>query len=132
MKVHPRRFTPVGLVVAMLLSLLGIQAATGAKAHATTSQFHGVNWADPSDTGNLQPVGLSDTDSYDTVYAKSTAILKGFQAMGANTVRMPFNQATVTGSWWNRYTAAWDAATSNGPSTRTAPSPARSQASASM
>jgi hypothetical protein len=112
-----RRLTPVGLVVAMLLSMIGTQTATGTAAHATTDQLHGVNWADPSDnflTGDLQPVGLSDTDSYATVYAKSTAILKGFQALGANTVRMPFNQATVTGSWWNNYTASWDAATALG------------------
>lgn len=112
-----RRLTPLGLVVAMLLSLLGVQAATGTAAHAATSQFHGVNWADPNDnfvTGDLQPVGLSDTDSYATVYAKATSILKGFQALGANTVRMPLNEATVTGSWWNSYTAAFDAATALG------------------
>lgn len=78
MKISPRRFTPVGLVVAMLLSLVGVQAVTGTAAHASTNQFHGVNWADPSDnfvTGDLQPVGLSDTDSYATVYAKSTAAM---------------------------------------------------------
>ncbi|MFF5494468.1 cellulase family glycosylhydrolase [Streptomyces aquilus] len=112
-----RRFTPVGMVAAMLLSLLGVQAATGTAAHTTTSQFHGVNWADPNDnfvTGNITPVGLSNTDSYATTYAKSTSILKGFQALGANTVRMGFNQATVTGSWWNSCTAAFDAATDLG------------------
>jgi hypothetical protein len=112
-----RRLTPVGLVVAMLLGLLGMQAATGTAAQATTSQFHGLNWADPNDnfvTGDLQPVGLYDTDSYATVYAKSTSILKGFQALGANTVRMPLNEATVSGSWWNNYTAAFDTATALG------------------
>ena len=72
-----------------------------------------MNWADPNDnfvTGDIVPVGLSDTDSYATTYAKSTSILKGFQALGANTVRMAFNRATVTGKWWNSYTAAFDAA----------------------
>ncbi|MGW2491365.1 RICIN domain-containing protein [Streptomyces sp. NPDC001606] len=112
-----RRLTPVGLVVAMLLSLLGLQAATGTAAHAATNQFHGVNWADPNDnfvTGDITPVGLSNTDSYSTTYAKATSILKGFQALGANTVRMAFNQATVNGKWWNSYTAAFDAATALG------------------
>ncbi|MER7674437.1 ricin-type beta-trefoil lectin domain protein [Kitasatospora sp. NPDC096128] len=112
-----RRLTPLGLIVAMLLGLLGLQAATGTSAHATTSQLHGVNWADPNDnfvTGNITPVGLSNTDDYATTYAKATPILKGFQALGANTVRMAFNRATVSGSWWNSYTAAFDAANALG------------------
>jgi len=76
-----------------------------------------VNWADPNDnfvTGNLVPVGLSTSDNYATTYAKATAILKGFQSLGANTVRMPFNAATTSGSWWGSYTAAWDAASALG------------------
>ena len=111
------RLTPLFPVLAMLLGLLGVQAAAGTAAQASTVQFHGVNWANPNDnfiTGNLVPVGLSDTDSYATTYAKATSILKGFQALGANTVRMPFNRATVSGSWWKNYTAAFDAATALG------------------
>jgi hypothetical protein len=113
-----RRLIPVGLVLALLGSL-GIQAAVSSAAYAATgtSQFHGVNWADPDDnfvTGDIVPVGLTDGDSYATTYAKSTAILKGFQALGANTVRMAFNDATVTDSWWGSYTAALDAATALG------------------
>jgi hypothetical protein len=76
-----------------------------------------VNWANPNDnfvTGNLVPVGLSTSDSYSTTYTKATAILKGFQSLGANTVRMPFNAATTSGSWWGSYTAAWDAASALG------------------
>jgi Ricin-type beta-trefoil lectin domain/Cellulase (glycosyl hydrolase family 5) len=112
-----RRLAPVAFAVALLLSLLGIQAATGTAANASTNQFHGVNWADPNDnfvTGDLIPVGLSDTDNYSTTYAKATSILEGFQALGANTVRMPFNHATVTGAWWNGYTGAIDAALARG------------------
>ena len=112
-----RRLGLLGPVLVVLLSLLGVQAVVGTAAQASTNQFHGVNWANPNDnfvTGNLVPVGLSDTDSYATTYAKATAILKGFQALGANTVRMPFNRATVSGSWWNSYTAAFDAATALG------------------
>src|SRR4051794_29248719 len=110
---HFGRVSALGLAIAMLLSLLGVQAAAGTAAHAATSQFHGVNWADPNDnfvTGNVVPVGLSDTDSYATTYAKSTAVLKGFQTLGANTVRLGFNRATVNGTWWNSYTAVVDAA----------------------
>jgi hypothetical protein len=108
-----RRLGPIGLVVALLLSMLSVLAVTGTAAHASTNQFHGVNWADPNDnfvTGDLIPVGLADTDNYSTTYAKATSILKGFQALGANTVRMPFNHTTVTDAWWNSYTAAIDAA----------------------
>jgi hypothetical protein len=111
------RFTQLGVVVALLLSLLGVQVASSTPAYAATNQFHGVNWADPNDnfvTGDITPVGLSNTDSYSTTYAKATPILKGYQALGANAVRMGFNQATVTGSWWNSYTAAFDAAVALG------------------
>jgi hypothetical protein len=108
---------PVAVVLALLLGWLGIQARTAPAAHAATNQFHGVNWAGPNDnfvTGPLQPVGLSTSDSYATVYAKSTSVLKGFQALGANTVRLPINSATVSGSWRNSYTAAFDAASALG------------------
>jgi hypothetical protein len=100
-----------------VLALVVIQVANPSTAHAATNQFVGVNWADPNDnfgTGNLVPVGLTATDDYSTTYAKATPILKGFQSLGANTVRLPFNAATVSGSWWGSYTAAWDAASALG------------------
>jgi hypothetical protein len=113
------------LTIAALVGLLGAtQAGNIPTAHAATNQFHGVNWADPNDnfgTGNLVPVGLSTSDSYSTTYTKATAILKGFQSLGANTVRMPFNAATVSGSWWGSYTAAWDAASALGMNVVVAP-----------
>ena len=102
-----RRLALFGLVFALTLDYFGVQAGVPLPAHAATNQFHGVNWADPNDnfvTGNLVPVGLSTSDSYATTYTKATAILKGFQSLGANTVRMPFNPATMSGSWWNSYT----------------------------
>ena len=119
-----RRLAPLGLALALVLSYLGVQAGVALPAHAATNQFHGVNWADPNDnfgTGNLVPVGLSTSDSYATTYTKATAILKGFQNLGANTVRMPFNAATVSGSWWGSYTAAWDAASALGMNVVVAP-----------
>jgi Ricin-type beta-trefoil lectin domain len=100
-----------------VIALTAIQVVNTSSVHAATNQFHGVNWADPNDnfgTGNLVPVGLSASDSYSTTYTKATAILKGFQSLGANTVRLPFNAATVSGSWWGSYTAAWDAASALG------------------
>jgi hypothetical protein len=97
----------------MLLSLLGMQAATGTAAQATTSQFHGLNWADPNDnfvTGHLQPVGLSDTDSYATVCAKWTWYTAAFDAataLGMNVVLTPWLQNGVIGDS-NAFDAMWD------------------------
>jgi hypothetical protein len=114
---RPRLLTTIGVIAALLMALLGLQVGAGPGAHAATNQFHGVNWADPNDnfvTGDITPVGLSTSDNYATTYAKATSILKGFQALGANTVRMGFNRATVSGSWWKSYTAAFDAASDLG------------------
>jgi hypothetical protein len=111
-----RRVAGAGLILA-LLGYLGFQAVTAPSANAATNQFHGVNWADPRDnfvTGNIIPVGLSTADNYATTYTKSTAVLKGFQALGANTVRFGINAATTSGSWWNSYVAAFDAANALG------------------
>ncbi|MFJ9770666.1 ricin-type beta-trefoil lectin domain protein [Kitasatospora sp. NPDC101157] len=120
-------------LVATALALSGLLTAGAAQAVPTTQaspaasatgQFHGVNWADPDDnfiTGPNVPVGLSTSDDYSTTYAKSTAILKGFQALGANTVRLGFNAATTSGPWWNSYTAALDAATALGMNVVVAP-----------
>jgi len=106
-----------GLTLALLLGCFGVQVGTARPAFAATSQFHGVNWADPNDnfiTGPNIPVGLSQSDSYSTTYAKATTILKGFQSLGANTVRFGINAATTSSTWWNSYTAAFDAATALG------------------
>src|SRR5438876_3478847 len=100
-----------------VVALVVIQGVQPSPTYAATNQFHGVNWANPNDnfvTGNLIPVGLSTSDNYATTYTKATAILKGFQSLGANTVRLPFNAATTSGSWWGSYTAAWDAASALG------------------
>jgi hypothetical protein len=114
-----------GLALALMLSCLGVQAGTAplafagpaASAFAGPAQFHGVNWADPDDnfiTGPNIPVGLAQADSYATTYAKATTILKGFQSLGVNTVRFGINTATTSSTWWNSYTAAFDAATALG------------------
>jgi hypothetical protein len=95
----------------------GSGLATASPAYAATTQFHGVNWADPNDnfiTRENVPVGLSLSDSYATVYTKSTAILKGFQGLGANTVRFGINTWTTSSTWWNSLVAAYDAASALG------------------
>jgi hypothetical protein len=101
----------------------GNTAAGGASAGGTSavgdvSGFHCVNWADPGDNfqpGVLKPTGLSPTDSYATVQAKSNAILSGFQTvLGVNAIRIPINESTVVTNtaWWTAYKAIIDTAIS--------------------
>ena len=99
----------------------GITATGGTTATDQVSDapsFHCVNWADTGDNfqaGVLQPSGLSSSDSYDTVLAKSSAILSGFQtALGANAIRIPINESTVVTNttWWTAYKGILDAAIS--------------------
>jgi hypothetical protein len=105
------------LLAASLVLALGWAVDT-TPAHAATNDFRGVNWADERDNfvdGVLVLGGLSTSDSYATTQAKADKILSGFQNnLGANTVRMPVNYATVSGSYWNSYTGAIDEATSKG------------------
>ena len=104
-------------VVAVLL-LAGVALSPVAPARAATNDFRGVNWADQRDNfvdDVLVLGGLSTSDSYATTQAKANGILTGFQNnLGANTVRMPVNYPTVSGSYWNSYTGAIDLATSKG------------------
>jgi hypothetical protein len=86
---------------------------------STTSQWDGVNWADPRDNyvdGPVIPTGLNSGDSYAITQAKADKILSGFQAnLGANSVRLPINYPTVNlDSWWYSYTGAIDMASSKG------------------
>jgi hypothetical protein len=86
-------------------------------ASATTNQFRGVNWADSRDnfqSGVLYISGLSSTDTYDSALAVGAAIMDQFIAkLGANSVRMPINEATVT-QYWSTYTGAIDAVLAKG------------------
>jgi hypothetical protein len=82
------------------------------------ASFHCVNWADKGDNfqaGMLQPSGLSSSDSYATVKAKSDAILSGFQTvLKVNSIRIPINEATIVTnpSWWTAYKGILDSAIS--------------------
>lgn len=91
---------------------------SSASSAAAPSSFHGVNWADPNDNYNSGPVvpsGLSTGDSYSTVYRITENMVAGFSKnLGANTLRLPINPASVGTAWWNSYRATIDAATAAG------------------
>jgi len=107
----PRLHTLVGL--ATLSSVLLVPQG----ASAATSQFRGVNWADPRDnfqSGVVYVAGLSSSDTYDSAFATGTSVMTQFKSkLGANAVRMPINESTVS-SFWSKYTGAIDAVLDNG------------------
>jgi endoglucanase len=80
--------------------------------------LQGVNWACTADNfcdTILVLSGLSSTDSYSTVSAKTNSILTSLQSnTGANTIRIPINYATTSQVWWNSYAGIIDAATAKG------------------
>lgn len=83
------------------------------------ASFHCVNWADQRDNfvnGLLQLSGLdSSSDTYATVQTKSGAILSGFETtLGADAIRVPINEPTVSGTWWSAYKGAIDTALAKG------------------
>lgn len=97
------------------VTALGIIAQCGimsSDAEAQTGRFDGVNWADPRDNfanDALVLSGLSAGDSYATVRSKATQVASEFSAkLGANTVRVPINPATVNSSRWTSYKGVID------------------------
>ena len=82
------------------------------------ASFHCFNWADKGDNfqaGVLQPSGLSSSDSYATVKAKSDAVLSGFQTvLKATAIRIPINESTIVTNptWWAAYKGILDSAIS--------------------
>ncbi|MEO8900070.1 MAG: cellulase family glycosylhydrolase [Polyangiaceae bacterium] len=94
-----------------------IQLAVASNAAAVTNQFRGVNWGDSRDnfqTGVIYLSGLSSSDTYDSALATGTSVMTQFMSkLGANAVRMPINEATVSG-YWSTYTGAIDAVLSKG------------------
>ncbi len=103
------------ILLAALLS--GLQLAAAPTASATTNQFRGVNWADSRDnfqSGVLYVSGLSSSDTYSSAQATGTSVMTQFMSkLGANAVRMPINEATVSG-YWSTYTGAIDAVLAKG------------------
>ncbi|MBT2517247.1 ricin-type beta-trefoil lectin domain protein [Streptomyces sp. ISL-90] len=113
---------PMGIVLAAAL-LTAVAAPLPAVAAPSTgptgtSEFRGVNWADPRDNyadDEVVPSGLDTDDDYRTTYAKASAVVQEFRReVGANTVRLPINPSSVGTDWWESYQGAIDAATRHG------------------
>jgi len=102
------------LALSTLAALVGAQpasavattaAAPAASAAAVTfdpSQFHGVTWSRLGDNFTPDPLvlqGLSASDDYNTTRSKADAVFSAFAGeLGANTVRIPINPATASGT----------------------------------
>ncbi|MBT2676828.1 RICIN domain-containing protein [Streptomyces sp. ISL-14] len=120
----PSRVADRGTVVTALIRLLAVIALAATmvtinstRADASTSQFRGANWADARDNfvnGVLYPSGLSASDTYASAATVGNQVVgQLYSITGANTVRMPINEPTVS-SYWGTYTGAIDAALSKG------------------
>ena len=117
---RPIRAITAGVGAAVLLLGSATAADAGGRpqpAHGT-GDFRGVNWADPRDnyaSDAVVPSGLAVTDSYQTVYRTAQHMVRGFrQNLGANTLRLPINPASVGTAWWKSYRGAIDAAANGG------------------
>ncbi|MFE9206363.1 ricin-type beta-trefoil lectin domain protein [Micromonospora sp. NPDC007230] len=114
----PQKDVTVASLVALLAAMVVVEVGASTPALANTSQFKGVNWADPRDNYAEDPIvlsGVSATDDYATTYTKATSIIGAFETnLGANTVRLPINPYTVNGPRWAPYTGAIDAAVAKG------------------
>ena len=108
----------LGAAVLLLGSAAVANAGGPGSPAGGTSDFRGVNWADPRDnyaSDAVVPSGLAVTDSYSTVYRTAQRMVRGFrQNLGANTLRLPINPASVGTAWWKSYRGAIDAATNGG------------------
>jgi len=105
------------MAFALAVGLGALFAVHPTKAYAATSAIRGVNWADQRDnfeSGVLYPSGLSSSDTYASSETVAEAVVgQLFSLTGANTVRMPINEATVADNWSN-YTGAIDGALTKG------------------
>jgi len=118
-RLKPRTRAALAAVAIAAVTAAGLAGSPAAAAPSIdTTQFKGVNWADPRDNfadDTLQLSGLSTTDTYAQTYVKAGRIISAFRAnLGANTVRLPINPYTVNGTYWKSYRAVIDAATAHG------------------
>ncbi|MFD8497172.1 RICIN domain-containing protein [Amycolatopsis sp. NPDC059657] len=104
-------------LLAVFALIVGMLAGAPMQAHASTSQFRGVNWADQRDNfvnGVLYVSGLGASDTYASAATVADQVVGQMYAItGANTVRMPINEPTVA-NYWTTYTGAIDKALSKG------------------
>ena len=104
-----------------LLAVFGLAGslltAGSTPAHASTGQFRGINWADTRDNfvnGVLYVSGLGPSDTYSSAATVANQLVgQMYSITGANTVRMPINEPTVS-NYWETYTGAIDTALSKG------------------
>ncbi|XVQ81853.1 RICIN domain-containing protein [Microbispora siamensis] len=86
-------------------------------ANASTNQLRGVNWADARDNfvnGVLYVSGLGSSDTYSSAATVANQVVGQLYSLtGANTVRMPINEPTVS-DYWATYTGAIDTALGKG------------------
>src|SRR5262245_12415788 len=115
LQVKTRRFLGAAsaLVLTAAATAVSIALSPG-QATAATNDFRGFNWADQRDNfvaDTLVLGGLSTSDSYATTVAKATSVLNSATAnLSTNTVRIPVNYPTISGSYWNSYRGIIDAA----------------------
>jgi hypothetical protein len=109
-----KKRTRAGFAAMLFLSVAGLATPN---ASAVTNQFRGVNWGDARDnfqSGILYVSGLSSSDTYASAFAVGDAIMSQFVSkVGANAVRLPINEATVS-QYWSTYTGAIDAVLAKG------------------
>lgn len=109
--------TAFRLMMACMLAMAAVVTVGQHQAHASTSQLRGVNWADQRDNfvnGVLYPSGLSSSDTYSSASTVANQVVgQLYSITGANTVRMPVNEPTVS-SYWGTYTGAIDTALAKG------------------
>ncbi len=113
-----RRFRFLSGILALALAIgLSTLFVHPTKAGAATNTIKGVNWADQRDnfeSGVLYPSGLSSSDTYSSSETTAAQVVgQLFSLTGANTVRMPINEATVADNW-SAYTGAIDGALAKG------------------
>ena len=103
--------------MARMLAMATVVTVDQHPARASTSQLRGVNWADQRDNfvnGVLYPSGFSSSDTYSSASTVANQVIGQMYAItGANTVRMPVNEPTVS-SYWGTYTGAIDTALAKG------------------
>jgi hypothetical protein len=112
-----RWLSKVFRLLALFVLAGGLLAGVPPQAQASTAGFRGVNWADARDNfvnGVLYVSGLTSADTYSSAAATANQVVgQLYSITGANTVRMPINEPTVSG-YWNTYTGAIDAALGKG------------------
>jgi hypothetical protein len=104
-------------VVPALILLLVLAGLGASNASAATNQFRGVNWADSRDnfqSGVIYVSGLSSSDTNSSASATAASIMDQFiSKLGANSVRLPINEATVS-KYWSTYAGVIDTIASKG------------------